>query len=257
MKTVNLNPAIAWKSGETLSLGAGVSVQYAEATLTNATNGAGLATVKGDDFGWGYNLGALWQLSKATHIGLAYRSEVEQDLGGDVGFSTAVVLNGPVNAALTLPDSAALSLFHKFDSRWALLADVTWTDWSDFKALRIVRVNGHVLGAPTEENRDNTYRYSLGANYHFRERLTLRSGVAFDPTPVSDAFRTARIPDEDRTWIAFGAQYRLSSKSAIDVGYAHLFVKDAAVEKTENGLTLMGRYDAAVDILSAQFTHGF
>lgn len=257
VKTVNLNPSIAFKLSETLSLGAGVSVQYAEATLTSATNGAGLATVKGDDLGWGYNLGALWQLSQDTRIGLAYRSEVEQDLGGDVAFSTAVVLNGPVNAELTLPDSAALSLFHKFDSRWELLADITWTGWSDFKELRIVRTNGQVLGTPTEENWDDTYRYSLGANYHLSERLTLRSGVAFDPTPVSDTFRTARIPDEDRTWIAFGAQYRFSSKTAIDVGYAHMFVKDAAVDKTENGLALTGRYDAAIDILSAQFTRSF
>jgi long-chain fatty acid transport protein len=74
---------------------------------------------------------------------------------------------------------------------------------------------------------------------------------------VSDAFRTARIPDEDRTWIAFGAQYRLSRKSAIDVGYAHLFIRDAAIDKAENGVTLAGSYEASVDILSAQLTLGF
>lgn len=256
VKTVNLNPSIAWRASESLSLGAGVSIQYAEATLTNST-GAGLATVKGDDYGWGYNLGALWQVSEATRIGLAYRSEVEQALAGDVGFSAATVLNGPVNAEVTLPDSASLSLFHKLSSKWDFLADVTWTGWSDFKELRIVRTNGNVLGTPTEENWSDSYRYSLGANYHLNDTLTLRGGLAFDETPVSDAFRTARIPDADRTWIAFGAQYRLSRQSAIDVGYAHLFVRDAAIDKTENGVTLTGSYEASVDILSAQFTLDF
>ena len=257
VKTVNLNPSIAWRAGESLSLGAGVSIQYAEATLTSSAGGAGVATVKGDDYGWGFNLGALWQASEATRIGLAYRSEVEQTLDGDVGFSTAAMLNGPVNAAVTLPDSASLSLFHKLDTRWDLLADITWTGWSDFRELRIVRTNGDVLGTPTEENWSDSYRYSLGANYHLNDKLTLRGGVAFDETPVSDAFRTARIPDEDRTWVAFGAQYRLSRKSAIDVGYAHLFIRDAAIDKAENGVTLAGSYDASVDILSAQLTLGF
>lgn len=256
LKTINLNPSIAWKASESLSLGAGVSIQYAEATLTNLAGGAGLATVKGDDYGWGYNLGALWQVSEATRIGLAYRSEVEQTLAGDVGFSTAATLNGPVNAVVTLPDSASLSLFHKLSPKWDLLADVTWTGWSDFKELRIVRNGGAVL-AVTPENWDDSYRYSLGANYHLSDKLILRSGVAFDKTPVSDAFRTARIPDEDRTWIAFGAQYRLSPRSVVDVGYAHLFVKDASINKTESGVTLTGTYDASVDILSAQFTHSF
>ncbi|KVW96664.1 OmpP1/FadL family transporter [Thiobacillus denitrificans] len=267
LKTINLNPSIAWKASESLSLGAGVSIQYAEATLTNSAGGAGLATVKGDDYGWGYNLGALWQASEATRIGLAYRSEVEQTLAGDVGFSTVASLDGPVNAGITLPDSASLSLFHKLSPKWDLLADVTWTGWSDFKELRIVRNSGAVL-AVTPENWDDSYRYSLGANYHLNDKLTLRGGFAFDETPVSDASRTARIPDEDRTWIAFGAQYRLSRQSAINVGYAHLFVKDARINKTEDSylppqpnpptpVTLSGTYKASVDILSAQLTLNF
>ena len=81
--------------------------------------------------------------------------------------------------------------------------------------------------------------------------------MAFDETPVSDTFRTARIPDGDRTWIAFGAKYRLSPRSMVDVGYAHLFIKDASINKTESGVTLAGNYESAVDILSAQFTLNF
>jgi long-chain fatty acid transport protein len=255
LKTINLNPSIAWKASESLSLGAGVSIQYAEATLTNASP-AGLVTVDGDDYGWGFNLGAIWQVGQATRIGLAYRSEVDYTLEGTVTFSAVPALNGPVTADTTLPDSASLSLFHKVDERWDVLVDVTWTGWSDFDELRILRTSGALVGV-TPENWDDSYRYSLGANYRFSDKLTLRGGLAFDETPVSDAYRTARIPDEDRTWVAFGAQYRLSDKSALDFGYAHLFVKDASVNKLESGVTLSGEYDASVDILSAQYTHSF
>ena len=263
LKTINLNPAIAWKANESLSLGAGVNIQYTEATLSNSANGAGIATVRGKDYGWGFNLGLLWQPGAATRIGLAYRSEVEYTLKGDVVFSVATPANGGVTAAATLPDSAALSLFHKLGPKWDLLADVTWTDWSDFKELRIVR-NGGVLLGVTEENWSDSYRYSVGANYRMNDKLILRGGVAFDETPVSDVYRTARIPDENRTWLAFGAQYRLSGKRALDFGYAHLFVKDARIDKTElsnlpplTPVTLSGTYKGSADILSAQYTHSF
>ena len=80
LKTININPSIAWKASESLSLGAGVSFQYAEATLTNFAGAPGVATVEGDDTGWGFNLGALWQLSEAMRIGFAYRSVADQSL---------------------------------------------------------------------------------------------------------------------------------------------------------------------------------
>jgi long-chain fatty acid transport protein len=256
VKTVNLNPSLAWKVNDAVSLGAGVSMQYAEATLTNLAGAPGLATVKGDDYGWGFNLGVLWQLDAATRIGLAYRSEVDYTLEGTLTLSAFPAGNGPVTANTTMPDSASLSLFHKFNERWDLLADVSWTGWSDFDELRIVRTNGALVGV-TPENWDDTYRYSVGANYRWNDRLTLRGGVAYDEAPVSDLYRTARIPDENRTWIAFGVQYRLSPKSALDVGYAHLFVKDARIHKTEGPVTLAGTYDASVDILSAQLTLDF
>ena len=258
LKTINLNPSIAWKASESLSLGAGVSIQYAEATLSNATGAAippTVGTVKGDDYSWGFNLGVLWQLSEATRLGLAYRSEVDHTLEGSLKINGVTAVD-PIYAGLILPDSASLSLFHKFNPRWELLADVTWTGWSDFDALRIVNASGGAVST-TIENWDDNYRYSLGANYRLNDKLTLRGGVAFDETPVSDAFRTARIPDEDRTWIAFGAQYRLSPRSLLDVGYAHLFVEDARINKTESGVTLAGTYEGAVDILSAQLTLEF
>jgi long-chain fatty acid transport protein len=258
LKTISLNPSIAWKASESLSFGAGLSIQYIEAILSNATSGAippNVGTVKGDDYGWGFNLGALWQMSEATRIGLAYRSEVDQSLKGDLRFSASPAMI-PVTADVTLPDTASLSLFHILNTRWELLADITWTGWSSFDELRIVNTSGTPVSV-TPEHWNDSYRYSVGANYHLDNKLTLRGGVAYDETPVSDTFRTARIPDENRTWLAFGAQYRISATSMIDVGYAHLFIDSARIDKLENGVTLSGVYKNSVDILSAQLTLNF
>lgn len=258
LKTINVNPSIAWKLNDALSLGAGVSIQYIEATLTNAT-GAGLppvvGAVKGDDYGWGFNLGLLWQASDSTRFGLAYRSKIDHTLEGDLKMNGAVVV-APVYADVTLPDSASLSAFHRVNDRWDVMADVSWTSWSRFDVLNVVNAAG-VSVTSTPENWDDTWRVSVGANWRLNDRLMLRGGIAYDETPVSDRYRTARIPDEDRTWLAFGAQYRLSPQSLIDVGYAHLFVKDARIDELRTPLTLRGEYDSAVDILSVQLTHTF
>ena len=258
VKTININPSIAWRASNHLSVGAGLSLQYFEATLSNAT-GAGnpvpVGVVKGDDYGWGFNLGLLWTVQEGTRVGLAYRSEIDHTLEGDFRVNGAVALPTAF-ADVTLPDSLALSVSHRMNDRLEFLADVTWSGWRNFDELRILRPDGTTL-TQTDEKWDDNYRFSLGANYRLNDKIMLRGGVAFDETPVSDTYRTARIPDEDRTWLAFGVQYRLSPKSLIDVGYAHLFVKDASLRELRSGVTLEGTYEASVDVLSAQLTHSF
>jgi len=257
VKTININPSIAYKVSDSLSVGAGLNIQWVEATLTNRipTLGQPLVTIKGDDYGWGYNLGVLWQATPATRIGLSYRSEVDYTLEGTSSASDPVVgaLNGPVTAAVTLPDSASLSLLHKLSPTWDLLADLTWTGWSDFDDLPI----RGTVNKTTIENWEDILRYSLGATWHMSDKLSLRGGVAYDEAPVADIDRTPRIPDGARTWVAVGGQYRLSRKGVVDVGYAHLFVNAPGLQSNDNGTTLNGKYDSQVDILSAQYTHSF
>jgi long-chain fatty acid transport protein len=90
----------------------------------------------------------------------------------------------------------------------------------------------------------------------------LRGGVAYDQSPVSNQFRTARIPDSDRTWLAIGAQWKPQSLSglAIDVGYAHLFVKDASISDNQaasgSGI-LIGNYSLSADIFTVQLAYSF
>lgn len=261
VKTINVNPSIAYKVTDTFSIGAGLSVQRIEATLTNDAGRPGLAKVEGDDYGWGFNLGALWQPTPNTRVGLSYRSEIDYSLEGQISFSRASFMNGPIEADVTLPDSASLSLFHKLNPRWDLLADVTWTGWSDFDKLAIYRTSGTLLSY-TPEHWENAMRYSLGLTWHMSDKLSLRGGLAYDEAVVSDAYRTPRIPDGARTWVAVGGQYRLSPQAAIDFGYAHLFVPEVGINSPAPGTipaspALTGSYDSSADIFSVQYTHTF
>jgi len=273
VKTININPAVAFKINEQLSLGAGVSAMWAQAELTNAVNfggfGEGFSKVKGDDWGFGYNLGAIYQATADTRVSLAYRSKVNQKLNGDVKFTlpnpalVGVAPDGNVTASIALPETFSLGAFSRIDDKWDLMGDITWTRWSQFQELKIVRSNGTVLGGvATPENWSNTLRYSVGANYHYSDVLKLRAGLAYDEEAISDEFRTARIPGNDRKWVSIGVNWKVSPFSSFDVGYAHLFISDASIDSSKNEFNpakgvLKGTYDGSVDILSAQYTHNF
>ena len=99
-----------------------------------------------------------------------------------------------------MPDTANVSMFHQFNNQWDLMADVQYTGWSSIQQLQIVRSTGAILSTTPENFRD-TWRFSVGANYRYSRQWTFRGGLAFDQTPVRDAERTPRLPDNDRTWL--------------------------------------------------------
>lgn len=284
LKTVNINPAIAYKASPQLSVGVGVNFQYIEATLSQAVDqrlaclGAGFgaacaavagdltAEIEGDDWSYGYNFGLLYEAAPGTRIGFAYRSKIKQELEGDATFagvdplfsSVGMFVPTDVSADTTLPESVSLSAYHEIDSRWAVLADATWTRWNHFQELRVEFASNQPDSA-TVEDWTNSMRYSLGVNYRHNSAWLLRAGAAFDEEPIRSAeLRTPRIPGNDRTWLAIGANYRYSSDMSFDVGYAHLFVDDTPINHTSGSAgSITGKYDNGVDILGAQINWTF
>lgn len=264
VKTININPSLAFKVNDQLSLGVGLSAMYAEATLTSQVNRVVAAEsdveIKGDDWGFGFNLGAIYQITPSTRVGVAYRSKVEQHLDGEAKFgATLAAGNTDVTADVTLPESFSVSAFGKLNNKWDLMGDVTWTRWSQFKELRVLRNDGTTLTS-TPENWENTLRYSIGASYHYSDAIKLRIGLAYDEEAVQDEFRTARIPGNDRKWVSLGASYKMTPASSFDIGYSHLFISDAKIDDdliADRKGRLTGEFEGSVDILSLQYTHNF
>ena len=124
-------------------------------------------------------------------------------------------------------------------------------------------VSGRTLDTFAFEFRD-TYRIGVGTNYKMRENFTLKLGVAYDKSPVTDENRLATLPDNDRTWFAIGGKYQASKQLTLDFGYAYLMVKDASINQRK-GIgaapfqgNVVGNYtDPNVHILSAQASYNF
>lgn len=277
--TININPTLAAKLTDNLSAGIGVNLQYAEAELSNAIDfgligfSAGLRTrpqttdgfveLTGNDWSWGYNLGLLYELNQKTRVGLAYRSSITHELKGDADFTvptTAAAITATnrfrdtgAKTELNLPETVSLNAYHQLSPRLAATADVTWTNWSRFQELRVNFDNPVEPDNIQPENWHDTFRYSLGVNYNLSDAWQLRAGVAYDQSPVGEEYVTARIPDNDRTWVTIGASFKPSDSLSFDFGYAHIFVKDASInlESTTSG-TLRGEFNNQVDIVGVQ-----
>ncbi len=312
IKTININPSISYRASDTISLGLGVSAQKLDATFTNGFNASGAlcaalgaalcrpgaplsnlegyAEVTGDDWGYGYNLGAIFAPSPQTRIGLSYRSTIKYTVTGNVDFTRPTVTtlgpgNAPANAALAaatynggikadveLPDTAILSAWHQLDDRWEIMGDLSWTGWSSIQYLDFIRTDGPAIGevlSSTHENWRNTWRVAVGASYRYDDQWKIRGGLAYDQSPVDSAeFRTPRLPDSNRTWLSLGAQYKPDKDLWFDVGYTYIWVQGMSVDDkggkyptdAENIAAygwLRGNYDNNVNILAAQVTYNF
>lgn len=276
IKTIDVNPSVAFKVNDALSIGAGISYQRAEVKLDRSVilvpPAESRAHLDIDNSRWGFNLGVLVNLGPGTRIGLTYRSAMDHDLDGTITFTSVPVLGTATNgvrANAELPDTLSWAIAHALTPQWELLGDITYTWWSKIKAVPLVTTSGSLI-APAGATLDtfnfqfkDTYRIGIGANYKMRDDFTLKLGVAYDKSPVEDAFRTVTLPDNDRIWLAIGGKYRMSKQATLDFGYAHLFVKDGSINQQRGVFTLplqgnvIGNYDNKVDIVSVQFAYSF
>lgn len=242
----------------------------AQLTAAGVRANDGYAEITGDSVDVTFNLGLMYKPSEQTKLGVAYRHKIDHKLDGDAEFETnaglsavlaansiPLFVNGGASAEANLPGSLMMSLSHQLNDRVELLGDVTWTGWSSFEELRITFDNPAQPDTFNTQAYEDVVRFSAGLNYAYNSKLTLRAGWAYDEDPVpSPQLRTARIPGNDRTWLAFGAGYKFRPNMSFDVGFAHLFIDETPIanaSESAGGTTIRGIYDADANIVSAQF----
>jgi len=280
LKTINFNPSISFKFDERNSVGFGISAQYMDGSLDqmadtasglgialNPTNpaaaaatakqlkamgvGDGVGHAEGTDWGFGWNVGYMFQLDDNTRFGLAYRSSIKQTLTGSStwtfnnvnpalpspipGVSLQQLAksrhpNAPDSIDVTTPETASANFFRQIDPRWAVMGDVTWVRNSRLNEIRVKQgtvggVSQGDLVIPT--NWKDSYRVSIGADYRYSDSWLFRTGLAWEQSPIrSDETRHPALPDSDRIWLSLGANYQINKNNSIDVAYSFIDFKN-------------------------------
>jgi long-chain fatty acid transport protein len=271
LKTYNATPSIAYRINDWISVGAGVQVQYAETTFGFAYNALGAGTQAGlNGAGWGYGFTAGVTLTPTQNLtfGVGYRSGINQKLNGSlmlpaIPFSTP----GSINATVDLPDTVTASVRYRFAPQWTALGTVEWSNWSRIGTVAVLQPNGApaIAGGSAVtlpfQYQDGWF-FSGGAEYQWNDRLAVRSGIAFERSPVTDQVRMPLVPDNDRIWLSAGATYQYSNKISFDLAYSHVFLQSTSINISPtsgnpwyNGLlgSYVGDVSSHVDIVSVGF----
>lgn len=240
--TFDFNPNVAWKVSDKLSIGAGMSIQYAAADLKMKEDLSEFipgATADGeidaDSWAWGFNVGLMWSPLENLRFGLSYRSKVSHHADGDFTTSNlrvedTVIGDNPMlgtfdgKASLSTPAWAMATAAWDVNDLLSLYATFRWTDWSSFDTLEIKSAGVPVTGVKTVENHwQDTYLVSVGADLRFTNWWTFRAGIGYETSAVDDPkYRTSIIPDADRLWLALGSSFKATENMQIDVSAAWL-----------------------------------
>lgn len=248
--TININPSFAVKINDSISIGAGISYQKFDASISAA--GSPLAptstlTIEGDSDKWGYNVGAMFSFVDQSRLGISYRSKIEHDIEGEAIFSNFSPLadgSFAATAGFISPETAYLAYTKPVSDKWQLSLGYRWTRWSRFEELDVQ----FPTGVATQNSTINTQwsdvkTIAIGTDYTLNSKWTLRAGYAQDDSPVPDATRSVRTVDSDRTWYSIGASYHASNNIQWDVAYRYIAFDDAPVSQDitrSNGTVALG-----------------
>ena len=152
-----------------------------------------------------------------------------------------------------------LGWWHTLDDHFSFGVNASYTNWSSFKVLQINYANPLQAryNAPQIFDYKNTWFTSIGADYRIDNQWTVRAGVAYDPTPTSNATRDPKVPDNSRKWLSVGLAYQAADNLRFDAAFVHLFVNDPKISDVSPTFdTLNGAFSVYGNILavSAQYT---
>ncbi len=274
LAVIDYSTAVAVKATDKLSLGLGIFARNANVDLTSSkTLAPGMKFENEfdlDDWGWGLHVGAMYEFTKNTRLGVSYRSRSQHKIKGDFDFMKgAPGVAGTYDATLPMdaPEQVQLSGYHKLNDKIGLSAGAKWTRWTRFDALTIHTSNPSPLAQVEVAQRwKNAWNFSLGMDYYHSENWTFRTGIGFDESPVPNSYeRTTAIADNDRWEIALGASYKQNAWT-FDMGYMFLYLPHYSVHNDRHNLAgtppsgispIDARYHTTAHVLGLQVQYSF
>ncbi|HLN91251.1 MAG TPA: OmpP1/FadL family transporter [Patescibacteria group bacterium] len=250
LQTVVVNPTIAFKINEYLSVGAGIDYMWGKAKLekTPVAPGAGnlYNSTLESDWGldgdaWGYNFGILLKPTENFRIGANYRSPFTlkiKDADVNISNTNPAYASGTLgatpastkgSATVAMPATFALGAAYTI-GKLTVEADADWTFWSSFQSLPIT-IQDQVptlFSTNAPKQWQDVVAFRIGAEYRVTAPLSLRAGFVYDPTPVPASTMGPELPDSNKLDYTVGAGYKIGSWT-IDVAGMYIDKKDRTV----------------------------
>lgn len=270
----DFHPTMAKKFSENLSLGFGLSVNWADYRLTQVSfietkydvplrNIPVDSKLSMDGWGVGFNLGMLYKLSPKVQMGLSVSSPVNIKVKGDMKYTAYLPNHIEVDtlfigetlssdpkaeATLNLPASAGIGFAYFPSDKLTFTFDGSWTGWSRWENLEIDLTGKDPLGNTASDPTiayqwKDVIKIALGCEYMYNDELAIRSGYFFESSPIPNSTLNVLIPDiGPKHGFNLGLGYTF--KNNIELGFAQQFVLSPSktVDKIED-VNNDGTYD--------------
>ena len=279
---LSLLPSIAYRVNDKLSLGASVNAMYGYLKNVIAVNNVldnradGKLLMRDTTWGWGFNLGLLYEPTPATRFGLTYSSQIDLDFAPQAQFSgTGPILTGLLNArglngatvnlGIKVPQQVMGSVLHTLNEHWTVLGNVGWQQWSKFGQIEVSIADVNNPSLTTQLNFKDTWHAALGAQYRLSEPWQLNFGIAYDTAYQSGPLVSVSTPTNETWRFGVGGQNQVSKTFSWGIAAEYLYGgagdvnKQAALPVALGGRgNLVGSYDSiGLYFLSANFNWKF
>jgi len=260
---VAVNPTVGYRVSPWLSLGGGLNIVYGDMSARTAINtidpaeeGDGRLKYDASDVGYGFNAGALFEVSPQTRFGITYASRVDLNFKDNLKFKNlegtgigdlmkaSGILYSDLKVNWNIPQQVAVGAYHELTEALALVATVNWQDWSEFGLAEISVPDSNTTSVKL--NWDDTYHVGLGVYYRVAQPWLLMAGWAYDSSPISnDKDRSPVLPVDRQIRYAAGVQYDWSKALSVGAAYTLIDAGDCKIDKEGTPLTgqLEGKYD--------------
>jgi len=232
-----INPAIAWKMHDRVSVGLGIALgrsytggEYLSyAPVLTGLHNRSIETDMEDDGNWSVNAGILLKPLKSLSLGLTYRGKTETKFRGttrvaglsdgeDLTGTGVLVYNTCVSSSTEIdsPEQVQGGIRYQPHEALSLEMDMVWTRWSsitgytvsfDRKFLDVPALGEYNSGRTSEyfaRNWEDTTQFRFGLEWKINELLALRGSYFYDPSPIPDDTFDLQWPDGDKRTYALG-----------------------------------------------------
>ena len=254
-------PTLSWRASDDLQLGASLNIDYQSVGFQQRISGVSARNNQeqtlsnfqlgrtANAFGYGFTLGALYEINDMVTVGANYKSkqsfgDLEYQLrAGDIygmpsGEGSQVASqDGTYKLGLDFPQQFALGVKVNPVETVTVAADVKWINWSDTMDelavegdFNAVNPDGSVGGA-TDANAamdpgwDDQTVYALGVDWAVNNDLNLRAGYNYAEAPIEegDVFANLLLPAMTESHMTLGATYQFNDRWEASFAYMKAF----------------------------------
>ncbi|MBL4915190.1 outer membrane protein transport protein [Shewanella schlegeliana] len=215
---VNITASASYQLNDKLSVGASVIAQYADLQVDLFQGTEQANTIEGNNWSPSFALGAMYQLSDSTNLGLTY------NYGGKHELNLATRLPEPQTMDVNWPQSIELGLEQQLTSELTLMVSANWQQWSRYN-----------------DKYSDTWGGGIALSYQLNA-WTLQSGFSLDSSPLAPADRDVILPLDQQWRFGLGALKTLDSGSVLGVAYQYQSLGDGKIDGSLNPIQPRGFY---------------